>query len=156
MANTAPLLPTDRQIKHVQPSFEKCWWHFYRLEASGDELLICIFCYRWRSSSITYQLTAGELPPRSVFLRGCFSFTPPVGSVKWTKMAWACLIKHPEFLFTRPMAECSSCVGRVDSCFVLCRTPSSFGSTTIINRTSYCVDSFVANCLYFHIRELFC
>lgn len=105
---------------------------------------------------IQYKLTAGELPPRSVFLRGCFSFTPPVRSVKWIKLASACLIKHPEFLFTRPMAECSSCVGRVDNCFVLCRTCFSFGSATIINGTSYRVDPFVVICLHFHIRELYC
>lgn len=104
---------------------------------------------------IQYKLTAGGIPPRSVFSRGCCSFTPPVGSVKWTELAWVRLINHSEFLLTHPMAECSSCVGRVDNCFVLCRTCFSSGSTTIINGTLYRVDPFVVICLHFHIRELY-
>lgn len=114
-----------------------------------------IFHVRWRSLSITYKLTAGELPIRAVFLRGCFTFTPPGGSVKWTKLAWACLIKHPEFHFTLPMAECSSCV-KSEPLFLLRRTPSFFGSATWIYRTSYCVDQFVVICFCVHIRDWFC
>lgn len=99
------------------------WFSLHRVDASGEEFYLML--QMAIINHYAYKPTDAELPPGSVFSRGCFSFAPPVGSVKWTKVPWACLII----------------------------TSSSF--TTTFNRTLPCVDPSVPINLHFHIHELF-